>query len=103
MTDRFARAQFQEISADKYHGIVIIRVGNGDYFELTALDRYHAETKLHEFARTNKLILIEVAGFSNGSRAARGSGGNTGRRLVSPVAATRSSSQPHRSPYKQEA
>ena len=90
MTNRFARAHFQPHS--DYAGVVTVKVGNGDYFELTALDRYHAETKLHEFARANHLILIECSGFSKGSRTVSDGGDNAGRTIVSPIAAPHSPS-----------
>lgn len=61
MTDRFARANL--FCAKDDNCLVTIRVGNGDYYELTAISRYHAEQKLHEFADANRLILTETAGF----------------------------------------
>lgn len=62
MTDRFARAVFQRSPEG---GLIIVRTANGDYHELTALDAYHAESKLHQFARANRLILTECAGFDS--------------------------------------
>jgi len=91
MTDRFARAHLQvPTNPDSCDYLVTIRVGNGDYHELGAMDPYHAETKLHEFARTNRLILTECAGFSNGGRAVRSDSGDMPVGQVSPIAAARS-------------
>jgi uncharacterized protein YqfB (UPF0267 family) len=62
MTERFARAcLFSE--QDNY--LVTIRVANGDYYELAAISKYHAEQKLHEFSSLNRLILTETAGFDH--------------------------------------
>jgi hypothetical protein len=62
MTDRFARALLR-IAGDDY--IVIIKTSS-DYHELSAISIYHAEQKLHEFARVNGLILTEILGFQRG-------------------------------------
>ena len=93
MIKRFAHAHFQAYSA--YAGIVTINVGNGRYHELPVIDRYQGIEELHDFAHTNNLILVEISGF-NGGRAVRDSGGDTDRRIVSPIAAARSFSHNHR-------
>ncbi len=96
MTDRFAKANLRTISSDAYDYIVTVKVANGDYHELGAIDPYHADTKLQEFARTNRLILTECAGFSKRSRAVTSDSGDFAGRVVSPIAATRFSAQSRR-------
>ena len=102
-TDRFARAHLDPVlsSPQSYDCVVTIKVANGDYYELRSIDRYHAEIKLHEFARHNRLILTECAGFSNGGRAVRSDSGSMPVGQVSPIAAARSPARsPIRSHYK---
>lgn len=97
MTERFARANLLVPSnPDSCNYIVTVKVVNGDYHELGALDPYHAETKLHEFARNNRLIITEHAGFSKGSRAVRSNLGDDTDLAVSSIAPSRFSSSIHR-------
>lgn len=65
MQHRFASARFVRSPIP----LVIVQTGAGDYHELTALDAFHAENKLHQFARANNLILTEYAGFPGGRSA----------------------------------
>ena len=60
MQQRFATASFVSTPTT----LVIVKTGAGDYFELSVLDKFHAETKLWQFAKANALILTECAGLS---------------------------------------
>jgi hypothetical protein len=98
MSPRFARAVFH--SYPNNNCIITIKTGNGDYFELVALDQYHAETKLHEFVSTNNLILVECAGFNTTRRSVTRQAANSpmaNRPVASPIAMSRSSSSPRAS------
>ncbi len=83
--DRFAHAHLQAVPVGSSRNwIVTVRVANGDYYELTALDPWHAEQKLYDFARLNRLIL-QTAGFDVGRSLVRqGAGSPEGLSGVAP-------------------